>query len=161
MSIPDEGHETYTMERESRYDLYDEIALRRDPSCVGIVTDIGFRLRANGQEEAEYIVYHPNTGTTATFWESEVKKVGHLNKPFTWDEVVRVLPPDLQSHRPPNAKGIHRMIAERQPDMTMVLDDFAAGCREPSWLENIELRAKKAIKRGLPHSLWVSIDIRT
>jgi hypothetical protein len=25
------------------------------------------------------------------------------------------------------------------------------GCREPSWLENIELRAKKAIKWGLPH----------
>jgi hypothetical protein len=24
----------------------------------------------------------------------------------------------------------------------------------PSWLENIELRAKKAIKWGLPHFVW-------
>jgi hypothetical protein len=36
---------------------------------------------------------------------------------------------------------------------------FGIDCQEPSWLENIELCAKKAIKRGQPHSLWVSIDI--
>lgn len=29
-------------------------------------------------------------------------------------------------------------------------------CREPSWLENIRFRIEKAIKRGLPHSLWVT-----
>ncbi len=35
----------------------------------------------------------------------------------------------------------------------MIAFDGGGGCREPSWLENIEVRAKKAIKRVLPQLL--------
>ena len=62
--------------------------------------------------------------------------------------------PSRLSNPPCNKATELARLLKPQPITNFQIGDNGDRCREPSWLENIELRAKKAIKRGLLHSLW-------